>query len=518
MVDAMVLVCVSLAKSKAEYLVRAARTARERGADLVELRLDRLKKCTRGDLSWLREHIDFIPVIATLRPKAEGGWYRGSEPARLALLEHAIDCGFEQVDLELGIGRLKLGRLRALARSRGVKLIVSHHDLSRTPSTAQVARRLESCARAGDLGKAAFFASSPRDMVRIIEAARRSRRTAPGAVAIGMGEAGALTRTLGPFLGAKLVYAGLDEKSLTAGGQPDISGLRRMWAVAGGIGRVSGRTRLFGILGHPLGHSLSPLVHNTAFLKLGMDAAYLPFDVDAGALAPTLEALRAAGLRGANVTIPHKTAVIPLLDGIEAHAKKIGAVNTIVCRGGKLRGHNTDVAGFVGALRSAGVKLEGARALVAGAGGAARAAVVGLLDNGASVTVINRTRRRALALAGHLGDDQISVAGQCDMGSAASRSDIVVNCTPAGMRGFSGPCPVPPRSIRRGTAVMDMVYNPVRTRLLGQAEKRGARTVSGMEMFIRQAEAAFWLWTGLPFPETAVRRALSHSRFSTNQH
>ncbi len=291
-----------------------------------------------------------------------------------------------------------------------------------------------------------------------------------------------------------------------------------MWAVAGGMGRTSGSTGLYGILGHPLGHSLSPLVHNTAFRHLGMDAAYLPFDVDGTGLPPTLEALRAAGLRGANVTIPHKTAVMSLLDGIAAPARRIGAVNTIVCRGGKLRGHNTDVAGFVLALRSAGVELEGARALVVGAGGAARAAVVGLLDNGASVTVINRTRRRALALAAHLGAGKISVAGHYDIGEVAGRSDVLVNCTPAGMKGFFGPCPVPPRTIGRGAAVMDMVYNPVRTRLLAEAERRGARTVSGLEMFIRQAEAAFRLWTGLPFPETAVRRALSHSRFPTNQH
>jgi len=514
----MVLVCVSLAKANAKELVRAARLARKHGADLVELRLDRLEKCTADDISWLRKQIDFVPAIATLRPKAEGGWYRGSEPARLALLGHAIECAFEHVDMELCIGQRKLGRLRALAASRGVGTIVSHHDLARTPSTALIARKLESSARAGDLGKAAFSARSLRDSVRIIEAARITRKTAPGAVAIGMGAGGSLTRTLGPFLGATLVYAGLDEKSITAGGQPDISGLRRMWAVAGGIGRVSGSTGLFGILGHPLGHSLSPLVHNTAFRLLGMDAAYLPFDADGAALAPTLESLRAAGLRGANVTIPHKTAVIPLLDGIDAQAGRIGAVNTIVCRGGKLWGRNTDVAGFVGALRSAGVELDGARALVVGAGGAARAAVVGLLENGASVTVINRTRRRALALAGQLGDDKISVAAHRDMGEAAERSDIVVNCTPAGMKGFSGPCPVPPGSLGRNAAVMDMVYNPVRTRLLAQAEKRGARTISGMEMFIRQAGAAFRLWTGRPFPEKAVRRALLHSRFSTNQH
>jgi shikimate dehydrogenase/3-dehydroquinate dehydratase type I len=512
----MALVCVSLAERTARGLVRAARAARERGADLVELRLDHLRQCDAAVLGALRRRISFVPAIATLRPAREGGRYRGGEPARLALLEQAIACGFEYVDLELSIGKRGLSRLAALARRRGVGTVVSHHDLARTPPTAGIVRRLEACARAGDLGKAAFAARSPRDAVRIIEAARRTRRTAPGAVAIGMGPAGAITRTLGPFLGSRLVYAGLDRKSLTARGQPDLAGLQGAWAVAGGIGRVSASTGLYGILGHPLGHSLSPLMHNTAFGRLGLDAAYLPFDVDARGLAPTLAALRAAGLRGANVTIPHKSAVIPLLDGIDAHARSIGAVNTIVSRGGKLRGHNTDVAGFVGALGAAGVRLEGARALVVGAGGAARAAVAGLLENGAAVTVVNRGRRRAEELAGRLGGARIAVADICDIGPAAERSEIIVNCTPAGMKGFPRTCPVPPRRIARGAAVMDMVYNPARTRLLAEAEKRGARTVSGMEMFIRQGMEAFRLWTGKPFPEKAVRKALAHSRLSTN--
>ena len=512
----MALVCVSLSERTVDGMVRAARAAPGRGGDLVELRLDHLRKCDAEALGELRRSIRSVPVIATLRPAREGGLYRGSETVRLALLENAVERGFDYVDLELSIGKAPLARLAALAKRRGVMAIVSHHDFRGTPPTARVARLLERCARAGGLAKAAFSVRSPDDAARIVEATASARRTAPGAIAIGMGPAGALTRTLGPFLGARFVYAGLDAGRTTAPGQPELAGLQRFWAVCGGIGRVGASTGLYGILGHPLGHSLSPILHNTAFRHLGMDAAYLPFDTEPAALAPTLRALRAAGLRGANVTIPHKTAIMPLLDGIDGTARKIGAVNTIVDRGGKLRGFNTDVAGFVGALSAAGVKIEGAHALVVGAGGAARAAVFGLQENGAAVTVVNRRRRRAEALVRRLGEAKISIGDSCDIGTVAERSDIIVNCTPAGMRGFPGTCPVPARRIGPGAAVMDMVYNPERTRLLAAAGRRGARTVSGMEMLVRQASEAFRLWTGRPFPEKAVRRALAHSRLSTN--
>jgi 3-dehydroquinate dehydratase/shikimate dehydrogenase len=332
----MALVCVPLNERTVGGMVRAARKARRRGADLVELRLDRLHKCGPAELAALRRRIRSVPVIATLRPVREGGRFRGGEPARLGLLKAAIGFGFELVDVELSIGKGRLARLAALAGRRRVGLIVSHHDFCSTPPAARAARLLVRCARAGGLAKAAFNARTLNDAARIVEAARSARRSAPGAIAIGMGPAGALTRTLGPFLGARHVYAGLDAQSTTAPGQPDLASLRRFWAVAGGVGRIGGSTGLYGILGHPLGHTLSPLVHNTAFRELGMDAAYLPFDTEPRALAPTLRALRAAGVRGANVTIPHKTAIMPLLDRIDQTAERIGAVNTLADRGGRL--------------------------------------------------------------------------------------------------------------------------------------------------------------------------------------
>jgi len=514
----MALVCVPIRERTAGGMVRAARAARRRGADLVELRLDYLARCGPKDIESLAERLRSVPAVATLRPEREGGRYRGGERPRLDLLERAIRCGFEHVDLELSIGRRELCRLTGLARRRGVRAIVSHHDFRRTPPVAGIVQRLRQCVRAGGLAKAAFTVLRPGDCARILGAARRARGRAPGAIVVGMGPAGTITRTLSPFLGAAFVYAGLDRRRLTAPGQPDIGALMEYWKVAGGPGRVGASTGLYGILGHPLGHSLSPALQNAAFRGLGLDAAYLPFDVPPRALADTLGALRAAGLRGANVTIPHKTAVMELLDSLDGAAAGVGAVNTIVRSNGRLCGYNTDVAGFVGALEGRGVVLRGARALVVGAGGAARAAVHGLLMRGAAVTVVNRHRRRAEGLAGRLGGTGITVANLRDIGELAGRSDILVNCTPVGMRGFPAESPVPPRSLHRGMAVLDMVYNPVRTPLLGAARRRGALGIPGVEMFLGQAEESFRLWTGKRFPDAAARAVLCNSRFSTSRH
>jgi 3-dehydroquinate dehydratase/shikimate dehydrogenase len=508
----MSLVCVSLAARNPAELEVAARAGMRAGADILELRLDCLKDCGTRQLAGLRRRIGFLPLIATIRPTREGGAYRGSENLRLELLEQAIGCGFDYVDLELGMERARLDRLLALCRRRGVKSIVSYHDHARTPALKRIVRRIEQCASFGDIGKVAFAARSFQDSTRIIKAARAVGNKPLRFIAIGMGEHGTITRTLGPFLGSELVYAGLEGRRRTADGQQDVGELRRLWGAAGPGKRVTRSTKLFGLMGFPLGHSLSPLMHNTAFRALGIDAFYLPFEVEPEQLEGTLLALRAAGLRGANVTIPHKERMMRLLDGVDETAQKVGAVNTILNRNGNLTGYNTDVTGFTGALAAAGVRLEDASALVLGAGGAARAAVHGLLENGARVTVANRSRRRALGLREHLGARDIDVVDLRDVERLMGDADLLVNCTPVGMRSFARGSPVPIGLIRSDMAVFDMVYNPVRTALLAGAERRGATTISGMEMFILQGMESFRLWTGRTFPVKTIRRVLAHSQ------
>ncbi len=248
-------------------------------------------------------------------------------------------------------------------------------------------------------------------------------------------------------------------------------------------------TALCGIVLHPAGHTRSPAMHNAAFRALGIDAVYLCFDVPPEALAAGVAGMRALGIRQLAVSLPHKQAVLAHLDEIDATARRIGAVNTVTLREGRLVGSNTDWLGAVRALEHE-TKLADARAVVLGAGGSARAVVFGLLERGSRVTVLNRTRERASALAGELG---AQAAGGLDALSTTPH-DVLVNTTTVGLRGDASP--VDAAAISPEAVVMDAVYDPEQTRLLRDAAERGARTVSGKWMLVHQAAEQIALWTG----------------------
>jgi len=254
-------------------------------------------------------------------------------------------------------------------------------------------------------------------------------------------------------------------------------------------------SRLFGIIGHPLGHTLSPLLHNWGFGHFGLPGVYLAWPVTPDRVADFMTAVRVLGIEGVSVTIPHKAAVMGLVDGITGRARAVGAVNTLFWRDGKLWGENTDVAGFVAPLREMG-DVPGT-ALVLGGGGAARAAVAGLLELGVpGIFVSNRTAAKARDLARDFGvrDAPWEKRGEYAGG-------LVVNATPLGMLGNNeGLSPMPPGSLGAGAVAYDLVYNPHETRFLKDAAASGARTVPGLEMFFGQAVEQFRLWTGLELP------------------
>ena len=254
-------------------------------------------------------------------------------------------------------------------------------------------------------------------------------------------------------------------------------------------------SRLFGIIGHPLGHSLSPLLHNWGFGHFGLPGVYMAWPVESGRVADFVTAVRVLGIEGVSVTIPHKAAVMGLLDDMTDRARAVGAVNTLFWRDGKLWGENTDVAGFVAPLREMG-DVPGT-ALVLGGGGAARAAVTGLTELGVpEIYVSNRTAAKAGALARDFG---VQDAPWEKRGEYAG--GLVVNATPLGMLGKNeGLSPLPPGSLGEGAVAYDLVYNPHETRFLMDAAAAGARTVPGLEMFFGQAVEQFRLWTGLELP------------------
>jgi shikimate dehydrogenase len=256
---------------------------------------------------------------------------------------------------------------------------------------------------------------------------------------------------------------------------------------------IGPRTQLCGVILHPAAHTRSPAMHNAAFAALGIDAVYLAFDVGPAGLAAALRGARALGVRQFAVSIPHKEAVIPHLDAIDATARRIGAVNTITRDGERLLGANTDWLGAVRALERE-TELGGRRAVVLGAGGAARAAVFGLLERGARVHVLNRTRERAEQVAADLGASGAGVLADL----AGLACDVLVNTTSVGLREDASP--VVTDAIPKNAVVLDAVYDPSRTRLLLEAEARGARCIAGKWWLVHQAAAQFELWTDREAP------------------
>ena len=271
-------------------------------------------------------------------------------------------------------------------------------------------------------------------------------------------------------------------------------------------------TRLAGIFGYPLAHSLSPAFQQAAFNHYGLDARYLAWETPPDALAAEVAKLRGGDFIGANVTIPHKQAVMALLDEVDPLAAAIGAVNTIVKRGGRLVGYNTDAHGFMRALKEdAAFEPSGRRALLLGAGGAARAAAFALCQEGAaSLVIANRTLERAAALAAALNADGASISAiatdDAALHDAALNADLIVNSTSVGMRhgGAEGQTPLAGGLIPHDAVALDMVYNPQHTPLLAAARSAGARAVGGMPMLIYQGAAAFEMWTGRVAPVEAM--------------
>lgn len=262
------------------------------------------------------------------------------------------------------------------------------------------------------------------------------------------------------------------------------------------------------MIGHPVRHSLSPRLHNAGFEALGLDWRYVAFDVAPGAGAAAIAGMRALGIDGLNVTMPHKADVAAAVDRLSPEASKLGAVNTVVPVGGQLVGHNTDGVGFLASLTDAGVDPAGRRCLVVGAGGAARAVALALAGAGAVEIVIAARRPEAAAAVAALAPGVIR-AGTTDEADAAS---LVVNATPIGMGATPGTggagWPVDVARLGAGQIVVDLVYDPVETALLVEAAARGALAVAGTGMLLHQAAAAFRLWTGLEAPVAAMSAAL----------
>lgn len=263
---------------------------------------------------------------------------------------------------------------------------------------------------------------------------------------------------------------------------------------------INTKTNLYGVLGDPVSHSLSPLMHNTAFEHIGYNGVYLAFGVKD--LASAVAGIRALGIRGASVTIPHKIKVMDYLDEIDDQALKIGAVNTIVNRDGHLFGYNSDCLGAIHALMDK-TPIKGKNVVIAGAGGAARAIAFGILAEGGKLTILNQIKEEGEALARDLGVNYYPLSEYQNHGC-----DIFINATPVGMTPHVSDMPVGRDFLHKDMTVMDIVYNPLKTRLLEEAEKVGSKTVDGVSMFVYQGVSQFESWTGEKAPVDLMRRVV----------
>lgn len=558
----MTFICAPILAGDVESALADARQARAMGADLVEFRVDHLfhgehdDEGERAVLELVRESP--LPCIVTCRPTYEGGDYDGDEASRIALFERLAALGAgaggtppRYVDIELAaLERSANLRQKALLavehpdqpRELATSMILSMHDFKGRP--AGLLRTLERMRRepAAKVLKIAWMARSLRDNLEILDlVAERDRPM----IALAMGAAGLMSRVLAPKFGAFLTFASVRPAAVTAPGQPTIEDLLTTYRFRA----INPATRVYGVIGWPVEHSLSPLVHNAGFGALdpdgpGFNGVYLPLLV-----APEWEPLKATlgalvdherlDFAGGSVTIPHKEHALRFArersqEGwvVDRIATIAGAVNTLVRLDGpavragaasapsaRWLATNTDAPAVAACARSAlGDNLAGRRIAIIGAGGAARAAAAGLAEAGANVSLLNRTMEKCGRLAAELNVALATAGLEAPPISAAPIDDLertswdmIINCTPVGMRGGPAPDSLPLDEsildrIGPDTVVFDTVYTPRLTPLLRAARERGLRTIEGANMLVHQAEAQFQLWTGRGSPEGLFAR------------
>jgi 3-dehydroquinate dehydratase/shikimate dehydrogenase len=461
-------------RSKLCVTVTAATTAELRtlrdqagDADLVELRLDTVADpSAAGALAGRRK-----PVVVTCRSMAQGGHFKGSEEERRAILREAISLGAEYVDLEWQSSCADL-----METTGGRRVVLSHHDFNGVPGDlSTIAHAM--LASGAEIVKIAVMASRLCDALALRTLATKTR--APMAV-IAMGEAGIPSRVLATWMGSCWTYAGNN----AAPGQVSEARMIEEFRYR----HISPRTEIFGILGKPVSHSVSPAMHNAAFRATHRDAVYLP--LAAADFEDFLTFADAAGLRGASVTAPFKVHAFERADESDPVGRRIQAVNTLRRDGPKWLGCNTDVTGFLVPLESF-AHLRGARATILGAGGASRSVSVALASAGVRTSVCARRPEQAQAVAALTG------AGVTPWPPDPASWDLLVNTTPVGTSPNVEASPLPADyAFDAGTIVYDLVYNPPRTRLLADADRAGCRTIGGLDMLVAQAQGQFEWWTG----------------------
>jgi 3-dehydroquinate dehydratase/shikimate dehydrogenase len=490
-------VCVAIAGSTpAEMVEKAAEAVREN--TFIEFRLDYLPKPLLA-LPKLKQFLyerSEVTAVATCRRAATGGKFKGTIAAELEVLEKAATAGFHLVDLELQTAEaIKQGQLDKL-RNHGAALIISYHDFTTTRDLDGIFERIRPYEP--EFIKIVSTAKTLADNVTMMRFLERTRDLA-SVVGICMGDQGVISRVLGLRAGSVFTFAAAHVGEETGPGQIAARTLEETYR----IDQLDAATKVYGVAGNPIKHSLSPIMMNTAFRRETVNAVFLALQT--AKLGDLLTLVREVPINGLAVTMPLKEEILKHLERTDPLSEKVGACNTVVrSQDGKLYGFNTDVAAIVRPLERR-LQLKGAKVLVLGAGGAARAAVFGLKDKGAEVFVMNRTPESAQKLA-----RQAKAKTFKREQLAKTNFDVIINATPAGMHG------VKPHSILEAKEinariVFDLVYNPIDTPFIRMAREKGIPVITGVEMFVHQGARQFEIWTGKPAPEEEMLRVVVHA-------
>jgi 3-dehydroquinate dehydratase / shikimate dehydrogenase len=498
-------ICIAICESTVAALEDAMAAAAE-ACDLIELRLDCLEPPeweTKANVITKLVGESACESILTFRPAEQGGRRELDDETRHAFWSDAIFSG-SFFDVELDVAE----RFNSTSSSTSLPIdwsrtICSHHDFNGVPSNLdQIYDRM--AATPARILKIAVQANDATDCLPVFHLLERARKQGREIIGLAMGTAGIATRLLSPSRGAFLTYASLTSEAGTAPGQISAAELREVYRLE----NITQQTEIFGLIGRPVSHSVSPLIHNAAFAAVGKDAVFIPFEVnDVKAFIKRMTHPRTRELdwnvRGLGVTAPHKSSVMDLLDSLEPAAREIGAVNTIVIEGDQLRGHNTDARGFITPLLQKFGNLRGARCAIMGAGGSAKAAIWSLKQAGAEVTVLARNGMKGSLLAELFGAASMKLEA-----ATFEDFDVVINATPLGTAGqLQDETVVAGQQLRGARLAYDLVYNPTETRFLREARAAGCETLGGLAMLVGQATEQFRLWTGGVAPEDVMYEA-----------
>ena len=486
-------VCLALSGDTVEDMLESAESMAQENP-FLEFRLDYLKQplAALGKIRGFLETHHYVTAIGTCRRAVNGGKFKGSLAAQLDVLGKANAAGCQIVDLEIQSAVKAKREAIARLRNRG-RVLLSFHDFRATRKLDETLEKMLEVP--ADLYKIVTTATTLSDNVKMMKFLQ-AHSDKHALVGFCMGEQGIISRVLSVRSGSVFTFGSISTDLQTAPGQVTARDLRAIYRIE----QVDPATRVYGVAGDPVEHSLSPVIMNAAMRRENVNGVYLP--LHAKTLKDLLYCIREIPLHGVSVTMPYKQAIVEYLDNTDAHTTKTGACNTVV-RGqdGKLYGFNTDVAGIIRPLEQR-LSIDKAKVLVLGAGGAARAAVFGLKERGAEVWILNRTAAKAQKLARQAKAHSIKRA---DVRKIAF--DVIINATPVGM-GNTRDCPLKDEEIQ-ARVVFDMVYDPVETHLLRVARAKGLSVIPGVEMFVHQAARQFEIWTGKPAPATDMLRVVT---------